>query len=65
MWKKNENQGHQRYISHMCGDRTPSGGMWKLGTFIDAPDVMNQANFHLYMMNILQASGGSKNGLSL
>jgi hypothetical protein len=34
------------------------GCMMKLGTFVDPPDVMNHANFHLHQMNNLRASGG-------
>jgi hypothetical protein len=44
----------------MHGGGTPLGGVMKLGTFVHPPDVVNHANFHLYVMNILQASGGQK-----
>jgi hypothetical protein len=30
--------------------------MMKLGTFVDPLDVMNHANFHLHVMNILRGS---------
>jgi hypothetical protein len=43
---------------------TPSGGMMKLGTFIDLLDVINHANFNLHMMIILRASGESKRGFA-
>lgn len=43
----------------------PAGGMMKLGTFVESPDVINHANFHFYLMNSLQASGGQKEVLPL
>jgi hypothetical protein len=49
----------------MRGDRTPLGGMMKIGTFFDPLDVRNHANFILHMMNILRASRGSKKRFSL
>jgi hypothetical protein len=39
--------------------------MMKLGTFVDVPDVMNLANFHIHVMNILRAGIGSKMAFSL
>ena len=65
MVKKNFKKGQQRYISRVAGGGTPMGGMMKLGIFIDPPDVMNHASFHLYMMNTLRPSGGSKKGFCL
>jgi hypothetical protein len=46
--------------------RTPTGGIMKLGRglFVDPPEVMNHANFHLHMMNILRDSGGQKRGFA-
>ena len=40
------------------------GGMMKLGTFIDPPDVINHASFHPYMVNTLRRSGGQKRGFA-
>ncbi len=37
----------------------------KLGSFVEAPDVINYAKFHLDLVNSLRASQGSKNGFSL
>jgi hypothetical protein len=44
----------------MRGGRTPVGGTMKLCTFVAPEDVINHANFHLYLMNSLRASEGSK-----
>jgi hypothetical protein len=52
------NKGHQRYISRARGGGTPVSGMMKLGTFVEALDNMNNANFNLHKKNILRASGG-------
>jgi hypothetical protein len=37
----------------------------KLRTFVDVPDVMNHANFHLRVMSSLRAGVGSKRGFCL
>jgi hypothetical protein len=58
-------KGQERYISRVRGSGTPIGGMMKLGTFVDVPDVMNLANFHIHVMNILRAGIGSKMAFSL
>jgi hypothetical protein len=47
--KKKIEKGQQRYISRVRRGGTPSGGMMKLGTFIDPLDVMNRATFHLHI----------------
>jgi hypothetical protein len=57
-------KGQQRYISRMRGGGTPEGGMMKLGTFVDTPDVMTHANFHLHLMNTFRASRESKKRFS-
>jgi hypothetical protein len=44
----------------MRGGGTPVGGMIKLGTFVELPEVINHANFHLYQVISLRASGQSK-----
>ena len=61
--KKIKNKGQQRYISRVRGGETPIGGMMKLGTFVDVPDVMNHANFHLRVMGSLGAGRGSRRGV--
>jgi hypothetical protein len=43
----------------------PAGGMMKLGTFVDSPDVINHANFHWYLMTSLLASDCQKSVLPL
>jgi hypothetical protein len=61
-------KGQQRYNSRMRGGGTRIGGMMKIGTFVELPDVSSRANFHLHRMGILQASGlagGSKKRFSL
>ena len=45
--KKKIKKGHQRYILHMRGGETLEGAKLSLGTFVDPPDVMNRANFHV------------------
>jgi hypothetical protein len=62
--KKLLKKAQQRYISRVRGDEMPIVGMMKVGTFFDAPDVINHANFHLHMMNILRASRGQKRGFA-
>ena len=51
---------HQRYISRMRGGGTPGDGEMKLGTFVELMDIINHANFHLYLMTSFWASGGQK-----
>jgi hypothetical protein len=58
-------KGQQRYISRVRGGGTLIGGMMKLGTMVDVPDIMNHANFHLRVMSSLGAGGGSKRGFCL
>jgi hypothetical protein len=58
-------KGHQRFISRVRGGGTPTGGMMKLGTFVDVADVMNRANFHLRVMSSFRAGGRSKKGFCL
>jgi hypothetical protein len=58
-------KGQQRYISRVRGGGTPIGGMMKFGTFVDVPDVMNHAEFHLRVMSSLRAGWGSKRGFCL
>jgi hypothetical protein len=60
--KINNKRGQQRYIARVRGGGTPSGGMMRLSKFVDLPNEMKDANFHLHVMNILRASWGSKNG---
>jgi hypothetical protein len=58
---KNENnnkKGQQRYISHMRGGGTPKVDELKLGAFVELADVINHANFYLFLMNSFRASGG-------
>ena len=49
----------------MRGGGTPEDGEMKLGTFVEPMDVINHANFHLYLMISFGASGGSKMRISL
>jgi hypothetical protein len=59
--KKIKNKkGQQRYISRICRGGTPKDGELKHGTFIDLMDLINRANFYLFLMNSFRASGGSK-----
>jgi hypothetical protein len=46
-------KGQQRYISRVCGSGTHKGGVVKLGTFVEIPNVMNRASFHLLLMGIV------------
>jgi hypothetical protein len=39
--------------------RTPIGGELKLGTFVEPMDIINLANFYLFLVNSFRASGGS------
>jgi hypothetical protein len=65
-WENNKNRkGQQRYISRVRGGGTPLGRLMKLGTFVDVPDVINHANFHLRVMSSLWACWGSKRGFCL
>ena len=43
---KKKKNGGQRYISRMRGGVTPRGGVMKLGTSAETPDVINHAKFH-------------------
>jgi hypothetical protein len=52
-------------IFHVFVGAEPIGGLMKLGTFVDVPDVMNYAYFHLRVMSSLGAGGGSKRGFCL
>jgi hypothetical protein len=47
------------------GGGTPSGGMMKLGTVVELPNVMYRAKFHSCLMNSLRASGGQRRGSHL
>jgi hypothetical protein len=58
--KKIIKKGQQRYISRICGGRTPKDGGLKLGTFVELVDEINQTNFLLFLVNSFRASGGQK-----
>jgi hypothetical protein len=58
-------KGQQRYYSRVRGSGTPVGGLMKLGTLVDVPDVMNHASFHVRVNSSLGASGVSKIGFCL
>jgi hypothetical protein len=51
-------------MSRVRGGGTPVGGLMKLDTFVDIPDVMNHANFHLRVISSLGAGGGQKGGFA-
>jgi hypothetical protein len=58
--KKQNKRGLQRYISRMRGGGTPKDGELKLGTFVELANVINHANFYLFLVYSFRASGGSK-----
>jgi hypothetical protein len=53
-------KGQQRYISRICGGRTPKDGELKLGTFVERINIINHTKFYLFLMNSFRASWGSK-----
>jgi hypothetical protein len=58
---KNKNKkGQQRYISRICGGGTPEDDELKFGTIVELMDIIDRTNFHLFLMNSFQASGGQK-----
>jgi hypothetical protein len=58
-------KGQQRYISLICGGRTPKDGELKFGVFVELVDVTNCTNFYLFMMNSFWASGVKNEDLPL
>jgi hypothetical protein len=63
--KKNFKKGHERYISPMRGGGTPEDGSMKFCQIVESLDVIECANFHVYLMINLRARWGSKMSFSL
>jgi hypothetical protein len=52
------NQANRLSCSGSAWGGTPEGGRLKFGTFVELPDVMNLASFHLNQMAGFWTSGG-------